>query len=80
MNILGIGKGIQDHSLSRKQAPPTDDELTNRSNRSRGKMALKDIADQLNAVNKNKTIKEAFTKDVNKVTEKHYKSIFGSDY
>lgn len=80
MNIFGIGKGIQDHSLSRKHAPPTDDELTNRSNKSRGKMALKDIADQLNAVNKNKTIKEAFTKDVNKVTEKHYKTIFGSDY
>ena len=40
MNILGIGKGIQDHSLSRKHAPPTDDELTNRSNKSRGKMLL----------------------------------------
>jgi len=25
MKILGVGKGIQDHSLSRKQAPPTDD-------------------------------------------------------
>jgi hypothetical protein len=40
-------------------------------------MPLKMIADQLNAVNKNKAIKEAFTKDANKVTEKQYKTIFG---
>jgi hypothetical protein len=50
--------------------------MSNRSSISRNKKSLKDIADQLNAVNKNQTIKGAFQGDANKINARQFNKIF----
>jgi DNA cross-link repair 1B protein len=57
MLFFGLGKGEQNHDLrKRKPVLLTEEEMSNRSGPVRKKRTLKDIADGLNAVNKNTTI------------------------
>lgn len=52
--------------------------MTSMNSISRGKRKLKDIADELNAVNKNQTLKGAFEGDPDKKNQKTYNAIFNS--
>jgi DNA cross-link repair 1B protein len=79
MLALGLGDGSQDHNLrKRKPVLLSDEEMSNGLSRGK-KTSLKDIADQLNAVHKNRTIQAAFTKDPERLNTRHFNSIFNSD-
>lgn len=57
MNLFDLGNGDQDHNLrKRKPVLLTEQEMSNRSSIPKHKKKLKDIADELNAVNKNTTL------------------------
>lgn len=57
MNLFQLGNGDQDHNLrKRKPVLLTEEEMSNRSSLPKHKKKLKDIADELNAVNKNTTL------------------------
>ena len=80
MTVLGLGDGTQDHTL-RKRMPVllSEEEMASMNSLSRGKRKLKDIADELNAVNKNQTLKGAFEGDPDKKNQRTFNSIFNSD-
>lgn len=57
MSLFQLGNGDQDHNLrKRKPVLLTEEEMSNRSSLPKHKKKLKDIADELNAVNKNTTL------------------------
>ena len=57
MTMFGLGNGDQNHGLrKRKPVLLTEEEMSNRFSTSKDKQSLKDIADKLNAVNKNTTL------------------------
>lgn len=61
MKMFGLGSGEQDHKL-RKRKPKllSEEEMRSQLSVGRNKASLKDIADQLNAVNNNYTLEKAF--------------------
>jgi hypothetical protein len=50
--------------------------MSNKFGVSKNKKSLKDIADQLNAVNKNTTLEKAFEKRIDVQNETKYKRLF----
>ena len=61
MAMLGLGSGQQNHNL-RKRKPKliSEEEMKNKLSFTKSKSNLRDIADQLNAVNNNYTLEKAF--------------------
>lgn len=77
MNLFALGGGKQNHDLrKRKPVLLTEEEMSSKFGVSKSKKSLKDIADQLNAVNKNSTLEKAFEKRSEMEIEKKYKKIF----
>ena len=57
----------------------TEEEMTNRSSLSKNRRKLKDIADLLNAANKNSTLETAFNRHKEQLNEKKFRAVFGSE-
>ena len=78
--MFELGNGEQNHNLrKRKPVLLSEEQMTNRTATSKTKKSLKDIADELNAVNKNITIEKAFEKQKAYQNDKKYKDIFSDE-
>lgn len=81
MALFGLGNGEQNHELrKRKPVLLTEEEMSNRSRPMRKKRKLKDIADELHAVNKNTTIEQAIEKQKEKETDSKFREIFSQSH
>ena len=80
MKIFGLGNGEQNHDLrKRKPILLSEEEMSSRYAVSKDKNGLKAIADQLNAVNKNKTLEKAFESHKDQKNEHKYKELFENE-
>lgn len=80
MKLFELGSGEQNHDLrKRKPVLLTEEEMSSRFGVPKNKKSLKDIADQLNAVNKNSTLEKAFDKRIDLQNHHKFKAIFENE-
>ena len=73
MKILGLDTGEQNHNLrKRKPVLLSDEEISQKYKGSKEKESLKNIADRLNATNKNSTLEKAFENHEEQKNNKKY--------
>ena len=75
-SIFGLGTGEQNHNLRKRKPVLLSEEEMSQRYKKKGKESLKDIADKLNATNKNETLEKAFENHEERKNSKKYDNLF----